>query len=255
MIRTPSAAPFLALLAACGSAPSPDNGAAASPANLADVAATANAVEDLPPPASVNPALYLPQPGSYRARAMVLAVPGEMQALAARISAGLRANQAWFREYARRSPPGELPWHPNLGVSEAEYRRFLALSRQLALREAAQVTFTVTRRPDGGLALAATGPASALNGIVVHPARDRAETPLGTLASRSAIDNRERSSPTGPWRGVQWSNRGQTQGYPVKLAFGRRAAGDLILYHDYGPSDSETIVLLYQAPVAASGAR
>ncbi len=51
---------------------------------------------------------------------------------------------------------------------------------------------------------------------------------------------------------MQWSNAGSTTGRPVQLAFGRRAAGDLILYYDFGPSDAETIVLLYPAAAAAS---
>jgi hypothetical protein len=178
---------------------------------------------------------------------MAITAPPEMQALAERIRTAMRARPDWFRAYAAQHPQGELPWHSNLGVSQAEYRRFLDLTHELGLAEVGRVALTVTRRPDGGLALAATGQAASLDGVIVYPGRDRVETPRGTLGRRSAIDNREPRSPTGPWQGVQWSNVGSSHGRPVKLAVGRRAGGDLILYYDFGPTDAETVILLYPA--------
>jgi hypothetical protein len=247
-ILPPAAA--LVLLAACGSAPE-NNAAPAVPANAAEAARMTQA--DLPTPAAVNPALYVPTPGTHQAQAMVLAPPPELEALNNRMAAAVRANPAWFRIYATENP-GQLPYHPNLGLSEEEYRRFLALTHQIGLRELGPVTLTVTRRADGGLQLAGTGAGARLNGIVVYPDRNRVETPFGPLASRSVLDNPERQSPTGPWRAVQWSNRGSAAQRPVRIAFGRRARGDMILFYDYGPSDAETVTLLYPAPATATAA-
>ena len=247
-ILPPAAA--LALLAACGGAPE-NNATPAAPANEADAARMTQA--DLPTPGSVNPALYVPTPGAHQAQAMVLAPPPELEALNNRMAAAVRANPAWFRVYAAENP-GQLPYHPNLGLSEEEYRRFLALTHQIGLREIGRVTLNVTRRADGGLQLAANGAGARLNGIIIYPDRNRVETPLGPLASRSVLDNPEQQSPTGPWRAVQWSNRGSAAPRPVRIAFGRRARGDMILFYDYGPTDAETVTLLYPAEAAASPA-
>ena len=244
----PPAAAF-ALLAACGSAPQ-DNAAPAAPGNGANATFTAS---ELPTPASVNPALFVPAPGIYQAQAVVSAPSPELEALTNRITAAARANPAWFRIYGAEHP-GEVPYPPNLGLSEEEYRRFLVLTRQIGLREIGRVSLNVTRRSDGGLALSAAGAGARLNGIILYPDRNRVETPFGPLASRSVIDNPEQQSPTGPWRGVQWSNRGSASLRPVRIAFGRRARGDMILFYDYGPTDPETVTLLYPAQAAPAPA-
>jgi hypothetical protein len=237
----------IALLAACGGPPETNDSPAAL-ANSADPPAQGNAVA----PAPASDAAYLPAPGAHQARAMALAVPPEAEALAARITAAIRSNPAWYEEYRARSPQGELPYHPNLGVSAEEYRRFQTLANQIALREIGQVTLTVTSRPNGGLSLAADGPAAALNGITLYPARDRVETSLGTLGNRVPAVNSLANSPTGPWRGVRWSNAGMGAPRRIALSFGRRARGDMILFYDYGPTDAETVVLLYPAPAGAA---
>lgn len=242
----PPAAAFV-LLAACGSA-SQENAAPAAPGNASNASVTA---AELPTPSAVNPALYVPAPGTYQAQAVVSAPSPELEALTNKITTAVRADPAWFRIYSAEHP-GELPYHPNLGLTEAEYRRFLVLTRQIGLREVGRVALTVTRRADGGLALSAAGPGARLNGVVLYPDRNRVDTPFGPLASRSVIDNPEQQSPTGPWRGVQWSNRGSASLRPVRIAFGRRARGDMILFYDYGPSDPETVTLLYPAQAAAA---
>lgn len=200
-------------------------------------------------------AVFLPTPGAHPARAMAMAVPPEAEALAARMTAAIRANFAWYRTYAAQHPQGELPWHPNLGISEAEYARFLTLTGQIALREIGRVTLTATRRPDGGLALAANGAAAPLNGTILYPERDQVETPLGRLGNGGATANRQARSPTGPWEGVRWTNTGSGAPRRVALAFGRRAQGDMLVFYDYGPSDAETVILLYPAANQPAAAR
>jgi len=247
-------AAVLALLTACsGSAPT-NNVAVTAPDNTANDAQLVAPAPALPRGVAVAAGPWLPPTGVHQARAMALGVPPEMQVLNARLAAALNNNPQWLNAYRAQHPTGPLPWHPNLGLSEEEYRRYLALTLQLSLVEVDRVGFTVTRRPDGGLALAATGQAAPLNGIIVYPDRDRVETPLGPLTHRYTVDNREPRSPAGPWQGVQWSNIGDTRERPVKIAFGRRARGDLILYYDFGPSDAETVVLLFPAPAAAAAA-
>jgi hypothetical protein len=242
-----AAAAALALLGACGGPPR-NNAASAAPANDAGVAVPANYTATA---SQANVAAWLPAPGPHPAQAMALAVPPEAEALAARMTAAIRANPAWYRSYAAQHPQGELPYHSNLGISADEYRRFLALANRIALREIGRVTLTVNRRADGGLALAADGPAAALNGVIVYPERDGVETPFGRLGNRAPAANRQASSPTGPWEGVRWSNLGSGAPRRVALSFGRRARGDMLIFYDYGPTDAETVVLLYPAAPAA----
>lgn len=258
MRRTIPAALALLLVAGCGGAPENDS-VPAPAAGRTDVpppvqgndAPLVQPAPALPTGAPVAPGPWLPAIGTHQARAMAIAAPLELQQLTARMQAAMQANPEWSRTYLAQHPGGALPWHPSLGISEQEHRRFHALTLQLGLTEIDRVALTVSRRPDGGLALAATGQAAPLNGIIVYPDRDRVETPRGALTIRSTIDNREPRSPSGPWQGVQWRSAPGGE-RTVKLAFGRRARGDLILYYDFGPSDAETIVLLFPAATAVS---
>lgn len=236
------------LLAACSGSTPANNQTPPAPEAAANQAAPATA-----PPA--NAAAFLPTPGTHAGRAMAMTVPPEAEALAARMTAAIRANFAWYRTYAAQHPQGELPWHPNLGISETEYARFLTLTGQIALREIGRVTLTATRRPDGGLALAADGAAGPLNGIILYPERNQVETPLGRLDNGSATANRQARSPTGPWEGVRWNNAGSGAAHRVALVFGRRAQGDMLVFYDYGPSDAETVILLYPAAAPPAAAR
>lgn len=238
----------LALLAACSGSPATNNGTAAAPANQA-TPATPGAT---PVPGTAG---FLPTPGAHPARAMAMSVPPEAEALAARMTTAIRANIAWYRTYAAQHPEGELPWHPNLGISEADYARFQALTGQIALREIGRVTLNVTRRPDGGLALATAGAAAPLDGVILYPERDQVETPLGRLGNGAPAANRQARSPTGPWQGVRWTNVGSGAPRHVALAFGRRAQGDMLIFYDYGPTDAETVILLYPAAGPAAAAQ
>jgi hypothetical protein len=233
-----------ALLAACSG--TPENEPAVITENeVANSLAPRSTAPPAPTPA--NLASWLPAPGRHAARAMVLAPPPEAVALRDRMAAAIMRNPAWYQGHVASHPEGELPWHANLGISEADYRRYLALTRQIGLRERAQVTLTVTRRPDGGLALGADGAATPLDGIILYPERGRAETPLGGLGTYRATGNEAETSPLGRWRGAEWSNRGTGASRQLGLSAGRRASGELLLYYSYGPSDEETVILLYPA--------
>lgn len=240
--------PPLAFLAACSGGTATNNGTAAAPAPPVNQAASAApAAPAIPTPAADA---WLPSPGRHAARAMALAPPAEAVALRARMVAAIGRNQAWFQTYAAQHAGGPLPWHINLGISEAEYARFLALTRRIGLRESGRVTLVVTRRSDGGLALMADGAGAPLNGMILYPARGRVETPLGGLTTRRTAGNDAADSPLGRWQGAEWSNRGSGAARPLSLVVGRRASGEMLLYYSFGPSDAESVILFYPAEAA-----
>lgn len=253
-MRVLGPAAFLSLLAACSGPPATNT----TPANDNAGVATANGATPAQGPAPLpanEAAAYLPAPGAHPAQVMALAPPPEAVQLRDRMATAVMRNPGWYEGWVAQHPQGELPWHANLGVSEAEYARYLALTRRIGLSERSRVTLTVTRRPDGGLTLAASGAAAALNGLVLYPERGQVETPLGVLATVSTTGNDAADSPLGRWRGAEWSNRGRGAPRLVSLAAGRRAAGDLMLYYNYGPSDAETVILLYPAAGQPAAAR
>lgn len=191
---------------------------------------------------------FLPRPGVYPARELQVAAPAEDAALARRIAAAVQRNSAWFQAYvAEHSKGGEaLPYHPNFGVSEAEYARMLSMAGRMILQEVSRVDLAVGTAADGSLTLSSSGRAARLNGITIHPEKDVVETPFGRLTHRVAIDQDDPNSPTGRWKGVQWSNEAQHGAAHVKLALGRRENGEGLIYFQVTPSEHPPVILAFR---------
>jgi hypothetical protein len=194
----------------------------------------------------VGIAEFLPKAGTHQVRQMQVMAPAEASGLADRMTAAAQRNLSWFQQYAAQheGKEGMLPYHPNLGLSEAEYGKFVSLIGQMALRETGRAQVSVAASPEGALALSASGGAAALNGIVIHPRQDFVHTPSGRLTHRISIDQDDPKSPTGRWKGVQWSN-GDATAQSAKLAVGRRENGEMMIYYAAAGSQSGPLILVY----------
>lgn len=190
---------------------------------------------------------FLPRPGVHPARELQVSAPPEDAGLAQRIAAAVQRNPSWLKAYVAEhaNREGALPYHPNFGVSEAEYARMLSMVGRMALQEVGRVNLSVSRSTDGSLTLSSSGRAARLNGIAIHPEKDVVETPFGRLTHRVAINQEDPNSPTGRWKGVQWSNDGQQGAARVKLALGRREDGEGLIYFQGTPGEDAPVILAY----------
>jgi len=188
---------------------------------------------------------FLPSLGVHRSRTMIMMAPREYSVLAERMAAAAQRDPAWFESYVARhsGADGLLPYHPNLGVTEAEYQRFIELMDQFRLGEIERGELSVRAGPGGSLTISAGGHAGYLSGITIYP--EYVQTSHGLLTHREEINQNDPTSPTGRWRGVQWSNEGRPDVPLVKLALGRRESGEMVIYYDVTPSEDETLFLLY----------
>lgn len=158
--------------------------------------------------------------------------------LAARLQASVAAHPEWWVEYVAKAPPGQpLPYHPRLGLTEAEYQEFLELSSSMQMVKVADGTLNFVWDSPTHIRLIGEGSLADLTGITIDLAADRVETPFAILRERTEINNTDVDSPTGPWRGIQWKFEHLTpdlsSGAVVKLALGRRDEdGRGILYYN-----------------------
>lgn len=191
---------------------------------------------------------FIPAVGTHASRTMLLMIPRQVTERMERMMAAVRQRPDWFADWSanHRNADRTLRYHPNLGISEEDHRLIQQSVKHMQLQEVERGALTVTRRDDGGIALSSTGRAAYLNGVVIHPDKDFVETRHGRLKTRTAINQTDPNAPTGPWRGVQWSDDNEGRGPVVKLAVGKRAAGETIIYYDVEPSADETLVLLYE---------
>jgi len=169
----------------------------------------------------------------------------------------MRQDSAWFTEYVKTSAKdGEpLPYHPKMGLTEAEYHEMLQLAKENRMVPAshAQVEFrrvTATRfELDGGNEL------PELTGVVIDLDADKVTTPLGVAEVRGVVEASPDQKATGPWEGIHWSStqldESRMTGFMVSFNLGRLTeSGRGILYYSArrltsGSVDRVTRVLTY----------
>jgi len=66
-----------------------------------------------------------------------------MQEVSRRMINAAEANPKWFQSWIAQHPRGDLPWHPNLGVTRQEYDEYMAQghSAKYTVRTRVQLTF------------------------------------------------------------------------------------------------------------------
>ena len=210
--------------------------ALAGPAVARRGAAAAEAV----PPAVVQlpPEAELLEPGSHPVWIMDLRPPAEAETLMRQWLGALRADPEWYASYSKaHSRPGEpLPYHPKMGMSEAQYQRMLSLAKQMKLTRIERAVLTVTREGATRVALHGGAALPDLTGITVDFAADRVTTPFGRLEGSEPISVTDPESATGPWSGRTWRvdtvDPATRQGAAVQFNLGRLADGTPILYYD-----------------------
>lgn len=208
----------LALLAlvACSSAPStpPSSGAAASP----------------PPAAAapVAPEYWVGlQPGRHTAVLFTLTIPGELGDVQTRFARAAATHQTWLQQYIEdlRLPPGApLPYHPNLGVTEAEYRDLQNAYEHPTIVESERRDIDV-RAEGGALRFSAQGPLAPLGQLVVE-ASGRVRYGDDLVADRPVRVEGQQAR-FGQWTGFSWqrdeSDRTTKQLDVLELALGQVA--------------------------------
>lgn len=178
---------------------------------------------------------YFPTNKVLKAKVMQIGASKEAGIIAEKIKKGVTEHQEWFKEYVKTLKPGEaMPYHANLGVTEAEYKTFLDSVKQMNMTQIGTVDLEFISKTNGSVQVKTT-PESSINGLVVE--KSAVTTPYGSANKYTTINNTQANSPTGPWTGVQWSlteiDQKLMKGKSVKLAVGKlEKTGEGILYYD-----------------------
>lgn len=178
----------------------------------------------------------LPSSGGVDARVMQIGMPAEALATAEKIQSAFAAQPEWAQQFIAKAAPGQaLPYHPNMRVSKSEYKSFLVASEHPALVQVGTVSLSAVRSEAGDVRVVTSPATSRFNGIAIAADGRSVVTPLASLDETHAINNAEKDSLTGRWRGTQWSNEATTgqRALAVKFAIGKRTDhGDCIVYYN-----------------------
>jgi len=169
-----------------------------------------------------------------RAQIGTIVPPAELDKYVAKVEAAARQNPEWFEEYSTSSPPGSpLPFHENLGLTQAEYDDYIKHWRAREFRALDEVILLLRRSSGDTWTITATGEAGAVSTLRYNPETGNFRSPNGELVRIEDI-NADKDSILGEWSGAEWrfeeeSTFGHTK---ENIAIGKFADGKhgLIVY-------------------------
>ncbi|MEN0047892.1 MAG: hypothetical protein AAF806_12595 [Bacteroidota bacterium] len=141
--------------------------------------------------------------------------------LASKFQEAIQENYEWFQAYSETSGVGKkLKYHPNLGLSEAEYEEFQAYLDQIKYVSAGQAFLTILQS-DSTLTFEADGKLAPLRNLSIDLSNNQIfyeEYPLlhSEVITREDTDNVLKS----PWKGHQWeflSSKNFTEELPTTM--------------------------------------
>jgi hypothetical protein len=190
-----------------------------------------------PPRAEALRVTQLLRAGAADVDVMELAAPAPYAELSARFVEALRRDREWSTEYVRAAPEGEpLPYHPRLGLSEAEYREMLALTDSMRLRSlgSAPLVVQATAR---GWRLDGDSTLPDLTGIEIDTVAGVVRTPFGEAPGPAMHPATPEQKVTGPVDRFVWKHKAfsadMRDGVSIDFSLGRlRESGRTLLYYD-----------------------
>ena len=169
-------------------------------------------------------------PGTRKCEVLDLQPSARLAPLMERFLAAGRANPDWFVAHAANSPPGPLPWHPNLGFTRDEWSEYLRLlDSDIHLVTIGAGSLQIGSRGRGQYVF--LGEFEDLHEVTLNLSEQRVTTPLGNCTGFRPIEPRP-GQKFGQWRGFTCSH---TEGDPrkydaveVSFSVGRLVESDML---------------------------
>ena len=120
----------------------------------------------------------------------------------------MAANKEWLADYRKQYAGKDMPWHANLGVSEADYKRYRQPMNQF--REASRKPVRVEKSVSGStVTLKLKGDNLLVTDLAIDMQTPAVKTPRGALGLRSIVKNLEQASlPPGVHQGILFETPG-----------------------------------------------
>lgn len=175
--------------------------------------------------------------GLVQAEILEILAPPRMTALAAKLQNAAKEDPEWWRAHLAKGTPGQpLPYDARMGMTESEYREFLASADSMAMRPTGTATIEIEETATGWR-LGSETTVPELRGVEVDTVADVARTSFGVLDTRSSVAPSDAQRATGRWAGVQWRREKVSpdgrNGVSARLAVGRlETSGQTLLFLD-----------------------
>jgi len=156
-----------------------------------------------------------------------------------------------------KSPSGKpLPYHKKLGVTEAEYSAYLVGINKIKLIKNSEATIYFSQSEDGKVRLSGLPGKPPHDSLTYDIESNEIITAVAKLKEYSVIEQNNKESATGRWKGEQWKYSKMLSGTKytsVKFAIGKLTdQAKNIIYYDVtltvnGEPRELSYILLYDA--------
>lgn len=146
---------------------------------------------------------FFPEKELVVANLLELKADARIAQITEKFQIAIQPQEEWFTAYVQANPNGPLPYHPNMGITQEEYKLLTEADKHMEYGKVDDIMFKVTDRTEF-IELQFLAPYDNLGVIRFFTDENRIETPLGRLNTFNSIDNDDPNSPLGRWYGNNW---------------------------------------------------
>jgi hypothetical protein len=162
----------------------------------------------VPASAQEKPAFRLHEvlpPGKVMLDPVIVAYSPRANELMERMQQAVATNRDWFLEQVKLAPPGQpIPYHPNLGLTEAEYEEMLTESKKPRLARTGQ-KIQVTIVKEGTIfSFLSEESDSPFENLRIDASTTDLSAPVGNLGPAKWESSDGANTALGPWEGYTW---------------------------------------------------
>jgi hypothetical protein len=137
-----------------------------------------------------------------RAQMFETVAPPRFQELALKLKKAQQANPGAFIKQLAQAKTGEpMPYAPSLGVTEAEYKEFLGMAGQMALKKKMEIDVSFKTSPEGVVTIVGLPNVPELE---VDTAKLTVKVKQGTVSNPTEVKPNEQQKMTGPFNCYSW---------------------------------------------------
>ncbi|MBK1826136.1 hypothetical protein [Haloferula rosea] len=204
---------------------------------------------------------YLPQNQFVKGATTVVVPPKELDKYVAIVEKAAQKDPEWFKEHSKKSAPGiPLPYDPKLGLTEEQYKEYLALWEKREFKAVEPVVLQLKEAGKGFWSIVTVGGAHPITTLKYDAAKDVFVSPNGTLERLEDVDA-DKHSILGAWTGHEWKFSEETSLGSTKENFAIGKTGDgkfgLLVYRMQEVSSEGTRLydksLVIRFPMGAAG--
>ena len=157
-----------------------------------------------------------------------------------KLQLGIAANQDWLADYLKEYEGKELPYHPNLGLSQEEYEEYQRLSDNIKLYQSGAGIISIEKTGDEQYKISQLEGLRLIDNITIDLSENTVSTNYGTCKYNGAVKASDQQIATGRWNGYSWilENMADSSNYQsVQFNLGQM-------------EDSKKIIMYYQVRFA-----